>query len=103
MIANLCRYHRKALPSEDHENFRALSREDRKTVMQLAPLLRLADSLDRSREQRVADVQVRLRKSKVELYLHSSKDVDLEQWATQQVAGAFEQVYGGPLAVLKSV
>ncbi len=102
MIANLCRYHRKALPSEEHENFRALGREDRKTVMQLAPLLRLADSLDRSREQRVANIQVRLRKSKVELYLQSSKDVDLEQWAAQQVEGAFEQVYGGTLAVLKS-
>ena len=71
--------------------------------MQLAPLLRLADSLDRSREQGVAGVQVRLRRSKVELYLHSSKDVDLEQWAAQHVEGAFEQVYGGTLAVLKSV
>ena len=102
VIANLCRYHRKALPSEEHENFRALSRDERKTVMQLIPLLRLADSLDRSREQRVVDVQVRIRKSKVELYLQSSKDVDLEQWAAQQVEGPFEQVYGATLAVLQS-
>ena len=48
------------------------------------------------------DVQVRIRKSKVELYLQSSKDVDLEQWAAQQVEGPFEQVYGATLAVLKS-
>ena len=102
VIANLCRYHRKALPSEEHENFRALRRDERKTVMQLIPVLRLADSLDRSREQRVMDVQVRIRKSKVELYLQSSKDVDLEQWAAQQVEGPFEQVYGATLAVLKS-
>ena len=103
VIANLCRYHRKAVPSDEHDNFRALNRDDRKTVMQLVPLLRLADSLDRSREQRVADVQVRIRKSKVELYLQSAKDVDLEQWAAQQVEGPFEQVYGTTLAVLQSV
>jgi exopolyphosphatase/guanosine-5'-triphosphate,3'-diphosphate pyrophosphatase len=100
VIANLCRYHRKALPAENHENFKALTPEERKTLLALIPLLRLADSLDRSREQRVRDLQVRIRKSKVELHLQSTKNVELEQWAAQQSADVFKQAYDRSLQVV---
>ena len=102
LVANLCRYHRKALPSPSQENFRALSDNDQRLVERLIPPLRLADSLDRSREQRVADVRVRIRRSRVELQLVSSKEVDLEQWAAQQVDDAFRQVYNCSLIVLQN-
>lgn len=102
LVANLCRYHRKALPSPSQENFRALSDNDQQLVERLIPPLRLADSLDRSREQRVADVRVRIRRSRVELQLVSSKEVDLEQWAAQQVDDAFRQVYNCSLIVLQN-
>ncbi len=102
LVANLCRYHRKALPSPSQENFRALSDNDQQLVERLIPPLRLADSLDRSREQRVADVRVRIRRSRVELQLVSSQEVDLEQWAAQQVDDAFRQVYNCSLIVLQN-
>jgi len=69
LVANLCRYHRKALPSPNHDNFKALTDDDKRMVERLIPALRLADSLDRSREQRVSDVRVRVRRSRVELQL----------------------------------
>ena len=102
LVANLCRYHRKALPSPNQENFRALSNNDQQLVERLIPPLRLADSLDRSREQRVSDVRVRIRRSRVELQLVSSQEVDLEQWAAQQVDDAFRQVYNCSLIVLQN-
>lgn len=102
LVANLCRYHRKALPSPSQENFRALSDNDQQLVERLIPPLRLADSLDRSREQRVSDVRVRIRRSRVELQLVSSQEVDLEQWAAQQVDDAFRQVYNCSLIVLQN-
>jgi len=71
-------------------------------VERLIPALRLADSLDRSREQRVSDVRVRVRRSRVELQLVASEEVDLEQWAAQQVEGAFQQVYDRRLVVLQN-
>jgi exopolyphosphatase/guanosine-5'-triphosphate,3'-diphosphate pyrophosphatase len=52
LIANLCRYHRKAVPNETHLNWQGLDLEGRQAVHFLAPILRLADSLDRSQEQR---------------------------------------------------
>ena len=102
LVANLCRYHRKALPSANHDNFKALTDDDKRMVERLVPALRLADSLDRSREQRVSDVRVRVRRSRVELQLVAQEEVDLEQWAAQQVEGAFQQMYDRRLVVLQN-
>jgi exopolyphosphatase/pppGpp-phosphohydrolase len=45
-IACIARYHRRALPSEDHKEFAILSATARKRVAYLAALLRVADALD---------------------------------------------------------
>ncbi|HYL04900.1 MAG TPA: Ppx/GppA phosphatase family protein, partial [Thermoanaerobaculia bacterium] len=58
-IANLCRYHRKAAPRPGQESFQSLDPADRRAVILLMPLLRLADNLDRSHEQRVERVHCR--------------------------------------------
>jgi hypothetical protein len=68
----------------------------------MIPLLRLADSLDLGREQRVENVKVRLDNGKVELELVSSGDVELEEWAARRVDPVFQEVYGRPLAVRAS-
>src|SRR5437868_13853080 len=52
-IACIARYHRRALPSTDHEEYAVLSREARKRVSALAALLRIADALDYSHDGRV--------------------------------------------------
>src|SRR5262249_14596606 len=48
LIAALCRYHRKALPQESHDEYAALPLEDKRALMWLVPLLRLADNFDAS-------------------------------------------------------
>src|SRR6202035_5561865 len=60
MIAALCRYHRKALPSQLHSAYQALSTEEKRILTLLIPLLRLADNLERSHEQRIQSVDCRL-------------------------------------------
>ena len=59
LIANLCRYHRKSLPVPEHGNLQALDVDGRRVVAVLHPLLRLADSLDRSHGQRIRWLEVR--------------------------------------------
>jgi exopolyphosphatase/guanosine-5'-triphosphate,3'-diphosphate pyrophosphatase len=98
-IANLCRYHRKALPSPDHPNLRPLAPEDRDALTLLIPLLRLADSLDRSHAQRVERIDCALRNGEIVLAVHSSKDLGLEKWAAERVASLFEEVYRLKLVV----
>ena len=46
LMANIARYHRKALPAGHHSEYMALSDEDRRLVRRLGSLLRLADALD---------------------------------------------------------
>jgi len=50
LIANLCRYHRKATPNEIHVNWQGLDLEGKRAVQFLAPVLRLADNLDRHQD-----------------------------------------------------
>lgn len=52
-IACIARYHRRALPSNSHEEFASLSRRARKRVSALAALLRIADAFDYSHDGRV--------------------------------------------------
>lgn len=55
-VACIARYHRRALPSKNHEEFAALSRSARKRVSLLASLLRVADALDYHHDGRVLRV-----------------------------------------------
>jgi exopolyphosphatase/guanosine-5'-triphosphate,3'-diphosphate pyrophosphatase len=99
LIANLCRYHRKAMPAPDHSNARPLGADERRAIVLLIPLLRVADSLDRSHEQRVESIRCRLDGGQVLLELASGADVDLETWAVERAAAVFRQVYNIPLVL----
>src|SRR6185503_6899461 len=99
MIANLCRYHRKSMPQLYHETFQQLEPEDRRTVLLLIPILRLAVALDQSQEQKVARVETAITDTAIEIHLYSDRDVDIEQWHAQQVSDVFQTLYGAPLVV----
>ncbi|HZT31142.1 MAG TPA: Ppx/GppA phosphatase family protein [Bryobacteraceae bacterium] len=100
-VANLCRYHRKALPSPAHSNYQTLGAEEKRALLLLIPLLRLADNLDRSHDQRVAALACALRDGHFVLELNSTQDIDLEQWATERTADAFRQIYDKPVLVIR--
>jgi exopolyphosphatase / guanosine-5'-triphosphate,3'-diphosphate pyrophosphatase len=103
LVANLCRYHRKALPAPEHANLRSLNPDERKALLLLIPLLRLADNLDRGHAQRVQSVECALRDGHVVVGLNASQDVALEQWAAERVGEAFRQIYGRPLVIARTV
>ncbi|NNE99857.1 MAG: Ppx/GppA family phosphatase, partial [Pyrinomonadaceae bacterium] len=46
IIANVARYHRKALPKSSHFYYTSLEKDERETVDKLSSILRLADGLD---------------------------------------------------------
>jgi exopolyphosphatase / guanosine-5'-triphosphate,3'-diphosphate pyrophosphatase len=98
-VAMLCRYHRKSMPVARHSDFMALPPENRRAIILLAPLLRIADALDRSREQRVDDIECTAGPEGVSLKLIATQDTGLEKWAVEGAAGTFRQVYEKPLIV----
>ena len=102
LIAGLCRYHRKSLPSQVHSAYQALTAEEKRQLTLLIPLLRMADNLDRSHEQRIQNVKCRLQDGQVILHVESKGDVDLEQWAAERAGETFRQVYNRSVTVVKA-
>ncbi len=102
VIANLCRYHRKSAPNEMHANWQGLDPEAKRAVLLLVPILRLADSLDRSQEQRVKNVNCVVRPTEVLLELHGDRDMDLEAWAADSAGNVFREVYNRQLTVARA-
>jgi exopolyphosphatase / guanosine-5'-triphosphate,3'-diphosphate pyrophosphatase len=94
LMANIARYHRKALPSERHDDYVALSEPDRLRMRRLASLLRIADGLDLDRVQLVEGVTVHVGGRRVELSLHAVQDPRLALWATRRNADLFEAEFG---------
>ncbi len=99
-VATLCRYHRKAMPSPAHLEYQALSADDRRPLLQLIPLLRLADNLARNPDQEAVELAgCEIQSARVVLKLKSSREPDLAEWAASRVSDAFEEVYGRTVVV----
>ncbi|HSL45371.1 MAG TPA: Ppx/GppA phosphatase family protein [Anaerolineales bacterium] len=94
IVANLIRYHRKQAPSTEDENFKALPQKDRLIVTKLCVLLRLADSLDISHIQNVADVTLRETGASWRLSISGKNDQMLVNWAFDKRKSQFREVFG---------
>lgn len=102
IIALLCRFHRKSMPQARHGYFQELAAETKKIILWLVPILRLADGLDRSHDQRVEKVAVELGPKAVTIALQSEANTNLEIWAGERVSEVFRQIYGRELALRRS-
>ncbi len=100
LIALLCRFHRKSMPAQRHGSYQGLPAEQKRLILYLTPLLRIADGLDRNRDQRVNTLECKVSNGNVALNLKSGRDTELEQWAVQQVAEAFLQLYGKSVLIV---
>ncbi|MFN7933291.1 MAG: Ppx/GppA phosphatase family protein [Bryobacteraceae bacterium] len=97
LISGLCRFHRKSMPGPKHEQYQALPPQDQQTLLLLLPLLRLADSLDRSHSQEVEAVDCTVRANSVLVRVESKTGADLDLWAAERAGDSFRQVYGRTL------
>jgi exopolyphosphatase/guanosine-5'-triphosphate,3'-diphosphate pyrophosphatase len=80
IIGLVARYHQKAVPKDDDEEFGDLSKADRQIVRGLSALLRVADGLDRSHYSVVKHVVVQSRGQKTILQLQTEgDDAELEE------------------------
>jgi exopolyphosphatase/guanosine-5'-triphosphate,3'-diphosphate pyrophosphatase len=92
VVANVARYHRRAIPHPKHEEFDALSQNYKRIVRILSALLRIADGLDRTHFSVVRSLDVRLGAT-VTITLHVAGDAEMETWAAAGRADLFERVF----------
>lgn len=102
-VAALCRFHRKSLPQTRHPEFQVLDAVAKRVVMNLMPLIRIADSLDRGKGQRVKDLAGSVKDGAAVVHVYADDDVDLEVWTTNEgAAEIFRDVYQVPLVVQRA-
>jgi exopolyphosphatase/guanosine-5'-triphosphate,3'-diphosphate pyrophosphatase len=92
VVATVARYHSRASPKPSHKEYEELPSFERSIVMKLAPLLRLAEALDREHSSKVKQLHVTTGK-KLTLRLSGRGDVSLERWALAKNSELFEKVY----------
>ncbi|WHZ14791.1 MAG: Exopolyphosphatase [Nitrospira sp.] len=96
LVANIARYHRRAVPNRKHDEFALLPEGTQRVVKVLSALLRIADGLDRSQFSVVQNVDVTIDKTVV-MTLHLSGDAELEIWAARGRSDLFEKVFKRPV------
>ena len=94
LVANIARYHRKALPADRHTDYMALDDADRAMVRRLAALLRLADGLDADHFQVVEAATVVDQGDHLASRLGARDTPDLDMRAAERNGDLFELEFG---------
>lgn len=102
LIANLARYHRRSLPKKKHDGFAQLSSDDQELVRKLAGILRLADGLDRRRNQLVKMIDCQMDRDRLLLTLYSTDDLQVEIYGAQTKGDLFCDAFGYQLELVQS-
>lgn len=94
IVALVARYHRHSGPRPDHPHYHDLSTENRIRVSKLAALLRVADALERTHDQRVNEIEIKRHRDKLHIGIPGIGDAAVEKLAMQSKADLFQQVFG---------
>jgi exopolyphosphatase/guanosine-5'-triphosphate,3'-diphosphate pyrophosphatase len=93
LIANIARYHRRALPKPSHPNLARLDKGERRLVRRLAGILRVADGLDRTHGQLVSDVRCRMGDGWLRIHARAARDPSIELDDAKRKAALFERAF----------
>ena len=100
LVAQIARYHRKALPKDSHAAFAALPAKDQQLVSRLAAILRVADGLDRTHGQIISAAKVRFSRQAIRIESHASIDATEELKATTKKADLLSRIIRMPVEVV---
>jgi exopolyphosphatase / guanosine-5'-triphosphate,3'-diphosphate pyrophosphatase len=100
LIAQITRYHRKGAPKLGE--LAALARPgDEELLDRCSVILRLAEHLERGRDQSVREARLRANGHGVDLHLEAAGDLTLPRWSVERYGDgeAFQRVFGRRLLV----
>lgn len=94
IIANIARYHRRSSPKTTHPDYVALCHKDRMTVMKLASILRLGESLDNSHLQLVKDIKLETNANRVTITAMVEDEIFAETNSFKSKKELFVEFFG---------
>jgi exopolyphosphatase/guanosine-5'-triphosphate,3'-diphosphate pyrophosphatase len=99
LISEMVRYHRKGMPSFSSELEPVTRKGDQAILDRGATLLRLAEGIERARDQIVRDVGLAAAGDAVTLTLHADEAVPVARWAAERERDLFKRAYGRALEI----
>jgi exopolyphosphatase/guanosine-5'-triphosphate,3'-diphosphate pyrophosphatase len=99
MIANIARYHRKALPQRAHAEFVSLEREERMVVSKLAAIVRVANALAKEPFQTIRDLKVTREGDQLVITAQNVSDLSMERSALAARSDLFMEAFGKSVAL----
>ena len=104
LIASIARYHRGSEPKDSHEAFATIPPSERRMVVEMAALLRLAEALDRSHTQVVTRIEFHVEKEPsgkdnkpgsfhLLIFVKPGCSWEPETWAIKEKKSMFEKVF----------
>jgi len=103
LIANIARYHRKALPKKKHDQYVRLAAADQALVSRLGGIVRLCDGLDRRRNSVVETLERTLSPSTLRLGLIGHDDMSVELFGARNKSDLFQAAFNLKLVIVKQV
>lgn len=100
LLGALVRWHRRGEPKAGDGMYNALTDADLQRLRKLTAILRVADGLDRSRNQAVVDIDVQVAPELVLVRTRARGDVELEHWGARRKRDLFERVFGRELEIV---
>lgn len=94
IVATIARFHSSNSPQTDLGDLPPMDAGQRLLIAKLSAILRVADSLDASRLQKIQSIRVSLRDDKVVIMATANDELALERWTLQRKGRFFEDVYG---------
>ncbi|HEX5191357.1 MAG TPA: Ppx/GppA phosphatase family protein [Solirubrobacteraceae bacterium] len=100
LIAQITRYHRKGVPKLGAIEPLA-DADDAELLARCSVILRLAEHLERGRDQSVSEARLRTNGRGVDLHLEAGGDLTLPRWSVERYGDddAFERVFGRRLLI----
>lgn len=94
IIANIARYHRRAMPQRSHTPFISLDRDERMIVSKLGAILRVANALDKDHLQKAVDLKISREGDQIVLMTHNVSDLAMGRLALASRSDFFTEVFG---------
>lgn len=94
IVSQIALLHRGRKNMQEDEQFTSLSRTERLTILKLAAILRIADSLDRAHTQRIQNFKIALTNDTMTIKTDGTHNNVLEKIAITEKSDLFESVFG---------